>query len=42
MRTRVTAIVREEASRWKVVHMHVSVGVPDDEVQELQTRWGVS
>jgi hypothetical protein len=41
MRTRLTAIVREEAGRWKVVHMHFSVGVPDEEVQELQMRWGV-
>ena len=42
MRTRLTAIVREEAGRWKVVHLHFSVGVPDDEVQELQARWGVT
>lgn len=41
MRTRLTAVVREEAGRWKIVHMHVSVGVPDEEVQELQARWGV-
>jgi hypothetical protein len=42
MRTRLTAIVRQEAGRWKIVHMHFSVGVPDEEVQELQTRWGVT
>jgi hypothetical protein len=42
MRTRVTAIVRQEAGRWKIVHMHFSVGVPDEEVQELQSRWGVA
>jgi ketosteroid isomerase-like protein len=41
MRTRVTAVTREEAGRWKIVHMHFSVGVPDEEVQELQARWGV-
>jgi SnoaL-like protein len=41
MRTRLTAVVREEEGRWKIVHMHVSVGVPDEEVQELQARWGV-
>jgi len=41
MRTRVTAVAREEAGRWKIVHMHFSVGVPDEEVQELQARWGV-
>lgn len=42
MRTRVTAIVRQEEDRWKIVHMHFSAGVPDEEVQELQARWGVS
>ena len=41
MRTRLTAIVREESARWKIVHMHFSVGVPDEEVQQLQARWGV-
>lgn len=41
MRTRLTAVVRQEAGRWKIVHMHVSVGVPDEEVQELRARWGV-
>jgi len=41
MRTRLTAVVREESARWKVVHMHFSVGVPDDEVQGLQARGGV-
>lgn len=42
MRTRVSAVVKQEAGRWKIVHMHFSVGVPDEEVQELQARWGVS
>jgi hypothetical protein len=42
MRTRLTAVLLNEDSRWKIVHMHVSVGVPDEEVQDLQTRWGVS
>jgi hypothetical protein len=41
MRTRLTGIVRREAGRWKVVHLHFSVGVPDEEVQDLQARWGV-
>ncbi len=41
MRTRLTAVVREEAGRWKIVHMHFSVGVPDEEVRELQAKWGV-
>jgi hypothetical protein len=42
MRTRLTAVLIEEAGRWKIVHVHVSVGVPDEEVQELQARWGVA
>jgi hypothetical protein len=42
MRTRVTGVLRQEEGRWKIVHMHFSVGVPDEEVPELQERWGVS
>ncbi len=40
MKTRLTAVLRQEAGRWALVHMHVSVGVPDEEVLELQRRWG--
>ena len=39
MATRVTAVFRSEDGSWKLVHMHVSVGVPDEEVVELQRRW---
>jgi hypothetical protein len=39
MKTRLTAVLRREDGAWKLVHMHVSVGVPDDEVVELQKRW---
>jgi hypothetical protein len=39
MHTRLTAVLRREDERWKVVHMHVSVGVPDEEVSDLQERW---
>jgi SnoaL-like domain len=35
---RLTAILRREGDRWKLVHMHVSVGVPDEEVLELRER----
>jgi ketosteroid isomerase-like protein len=38
-RTRVTFVMREDAGRWKLVHGHFSVGVPDEEVVELQERW---
>jgi hypothetical protein len=40
-RTRLTAVVHREDGRWKIVHMHWSVGVPDEEVIALQRRWGV-
>jgi hypothetical protein len=39
MQTRLTAVMRQEDGHWRLVHMHVSVGVPDEEVVELQRRW---
>ncbi len=42
MRTRLTAVLRQEGGTWALVHMHVSVGVPDEEVLELQRRWGTA
>ncbi|MDQ4052193.1 MAG: nuclear transport factor 2 family protein [Actinomycetota bacterium] len=39
MDCRVTAIFRNEAGAWRLVHAHFSVGVPDDEVVDLQQRW---
>lgn len=39
MDCRVTAILRNEAGTWRLVHAHFSVGVPDDEVVGLQQRW---
>lgn len=33
--TRLTAVVRHEDGNWKVVHLHFSVGVPDDQATEL-------
>jgi hypothetical protein len=42
METRMTTIMyQEEEGRWKLVHMHLSVGVPDEQVIELQQRWGL-
>jgi ketosteroid isomerase-like protein len=29
--TRLTAVLRREGDEWKVVHLHFSVGVPDEE-----------
>jgi hypothetical protein len=40
IRTRLTAILQREDGDWRIVHMHVSVGVPDEEVVALQDRWG--
>jgi hypothetical protein len=37
--TRLTGIVRQEEGEWRLVHIHLSVGVPDEEVVELQERW---
>jgi len=39
MQTRVTAVLRREGDAWRIVHAHFSVGVPDEEVVELQRRW---
>jgi adenylate cyclase len=39
MRTRLTAVLHLEDGAWRLVHMHVSVGVPDEEVVALQQRW---
>jgi ketosteroid isomerase-like protein len=37
---RLTGVVRqEEEGEWRFVHVHLSVGVPDEEVVELQKRW---
>ena len=38
-RTRLTAVMQQEDGRWKIVHAHFSVGVPDEEVVNLQKRW---
>jgi len=35
IKTRLTSVMRQEDGRWQLVHMHVSVGVPDEEVVEL-------
>jgi hypothetical protein len=37
--TRLTGVVRQEGREWRLVHVHLSVGVPDEEVVELQRRW---
>jgi len=37
--TRLTAVMHREDSAWKLIHAHFSVGVPDEEVVDLQKRW---
>jgi ketosteroid isomerase-like protein len=39
IRIRLTTVWHREGERWRLVHGHFSVGVPDDEVVELQRRW---
>jgi hypothetical protein len=39
MQTQLTAVIHQEEGQWKLVHMHLSVGVPDEQVIELQQRW---
>jgi ketosteroid isomerase-like protein len=39
MQSRLTAVMHQEDGRWKLVHMHLSVGVPDEQVIDLQRRW---
>jgi ketosteroid isomerase-like protein len=31
LQTRVTGVLRREDDDWKIVHLHFSVGVPDEE-----------
>jgi hypothetical protein len=33
--TRLTAVLHQEEGEWKVVHLHFSVGVPDEHAIEL-------
>jgi hypothetical protein len=42
IRIRLTTIWRREDGTWKLVHGHFSVGVPDEEVADLQKRWGIT
>ena len=37
--TRLTGVVCQEEGEWRLVHIHISVGVSDEEVVELQKRW---
>jgi hypothetical protein len=39
---RTTVVLLAEDETWRIVHAHFSVGVPDAEVVELQSRWATS
>ena len=41
IRIRLTTVWRQEEGAWKLMHGHFSVGVPDEEVAQLQKRWGI-
>ena len=36
---RLSAVLQREAPGWRIVHMHMSVAVPDNECVMLQRRW---
>jgi SnoaL-like domain len=36
---RLSAVLRREQAGWRVVHVHMSVAVPDDQCVMLQRRW---
>jgi hypothetical protein len=36
---RLTAVLQHEAAGWRIVNVHMSVAVPDDQCVVLQRRW---
>jgi hypothetical protein len=36
---RLSSVLRRESPGWRIVHVHMSVSVPDDECVMLQRRW---
>jgi hypothetical protein len=36
---RLTAVLQRESTGWRIVNMHMSVAVPDDQCVMLQRRW---
>lgn len=42
MDCRVTSVFQREGDAWRMVHAHFSIGVPDDEVVDLQKKWSSS
>lgn len=38
-RMRMSAVLQREPGGWRIVHSHLSIGVPDNECVGLQRRW---
>lgn len=36
---RLSAVLQREAAGWRIVHVHMSIAVPDNECVMLQRRW---
>ena len=36
---RLSAVLQHEAAGWRIVHVHMSIAVPDNECVMLQRRW---
>jgi hypothetical protein len=36
---RMSAVLQREGGSWRIVHSHLSIGVPDNECVMLQRRW---
>ena len=36
---RMSAVLQREPAGWRIVHSHLSIGVPDNECVALQRRW---
>jgi hypothetical protein len=36
---RMTAVLQRESAGWRIVHAHLSIGVPDNQCVMLQRRW---
>jgi hypothetical protein len=39
LRTRLSAVVRKERNSWKIVHVHISVQVPDEVAVDQAAAW---
>lgn len=42
VKTRLSAVLHQEDGTWEMVHMHVSAGILDEKIVDLQAKWGVT